>query len=323
MTAAPTTGTLPIASPAPAGASPGAGPALQLAQRTLRIAVPAASAAALVYYFGYIYSQTFYDELGLNVDALGLGTADFAIRSSQVLIGAFLVVTLALAGAALLHLALVAVLTRVPNPGAARAVAVAVMLAGGVMLIGWPSLVSSGPVGGRAARLAGALGGLYGLRLWWVAASSSRTWARVSDALEPRGRAFVGALLILAVTGVIAYGSFELTRAAAQEVGRDRAAWVAQNCTNYPLITVVSTVDLRVSQPGLHTVLQAGEAGDFRFRTDGLRLLNERGGRYLVWSAARSPLHAVFALPADGRVRVEPASAAAASQTECPVPSSP
>jgi hypothetical protein len=282
---------------------------LRVAGRVVSLVLPASTVVALLYFFGYIYSQTFYDTLGLSVDRLELSTADFVTRSSHVMIGAFLVLVVGLAGAAVVHLCIRLLIRRQDSRlrwfiGSALAVV-------GVVLLVVPAVTRWSELWDGALWLIGVATAWYAAWLIWERARSGPFFR----SLDIREQNAVGALVLLIGFGLITYGSFELTRVSAREIGASRAEWVEENCNSYQMIRLYSTVNLNLSVDGVRNQTLAGQEGDFRYRSEGLRLFNARNSLILVWSAAEAPLGSVFALPDDGRIRFEPVDS---SPTTCP-----
>lgn len=280
--------------------------ALSVAGRVLGLLISTTTVVALFYFFGYIYSQSFYGALGINVDRLGMSTADLVTRSSHVMIGAFAVLAVVLVVGAVAHLGIRAASRRRGGRAGWPLVAAAAVVFAGIAIVVLPAALGVGGGGGQAWWPAGILLALYGCWLVWVVRGSEGPIAGAWSALRPREATAVGAVLLLGSFGLVTFAAFEWARASAQETGRARAAWVESNCEAYPSVRVYSTVDLHLEQPGVSTASLPGKAGDFLYRYDGLRMLNSRNGLHLVWPLTASPLGAVFGLPDDDRVRVEP-----------------
>src|SRR4051812_34493721 len=70
------------------------------------IVTPVTVIGALLFYFGYASSRAQYEYFGLDVDAIGLSTQDFVMRSPQPLLVPLLAIGLLGAVAALIHAAI-------------------------------------------------------------------------------------------------------------------------------------------------------------------------------------------------------------------------
>ena len=279
-----------------------------MARRLLAAVLPPATFLAFLYFFGYSYSQSFYGEFGLNVDALGLTTSDFLVRSSHVLIPAARALSLGLVAVAAVHLGLRWGSAATQHPTRYAAVLGGVLLCTGLLLMAfsrWGS-VGAGELAGPALWLVGSLAVCYGVGWAWVAGRWTGKTGVPGHRMGSSERAAVLMILLLAGFGLVAYGAFEVTRVSARQTGAARALYVQDRCEIYPRIRLYSTVRMGLSMPGVVEQSLAGSAGDFHFRYDGLRLLNQRNGMYLVWPLSRSPLDGVSVLPDDERLRIEP-----------------
>ena len=67
------------------------------------VVAPTTAVGALLFYFGYVSSRAEYEYFGIDVDAIGLGTQDYIMRSPQPLLVPLLVLTLIGISALLLH----------------------------------------------------------------------------------------------------------------------------------------------------------------------------------------------------------------------------
>ena len=67
------------------------------------VLAPTTAVGALLFYFGYVSSRAEYEYFGVDVDAIGLGTQDYIMRSPQPLLVPLLVLALIGVSALLLH----------------------------------------------------------------------------------------------------------------------------------------------------------------------------------------------------------------------------
>lgn len=284
---------------------------LTLARRVLTFLVPTTTIVALLYYFGYIYAQSFYLEFRLDETGFGLTTSEYLTRSANVVVDSVLFLAIILAAAVATHVVVEWTLDRA-GFGRSR---VGLGVGTGILVIGLTLLIVASLPGGaglslssaRAMWLLGAVLMIYGGYLGWRSAREKLAVVRGLRMLSGPEAAAVGAAAILACFGLVVYGAFELTRAYAIERGRDVALWVEQNCEIYSLVRVYSTVNLNLDHRGVSHAVLRGSEGDFSHRYDGLRQFDLDGARYLMWPATSSPRDGVFALPNDERIRVEPA----------------
>src|SRR5215207_3006727 len=67
------------------------------------VIAPASLIGALLFYFGYVSSRAQFDYFGIDVDAVGLSTQDYVMRSPQPLLVPLLILALVGAGLIALH----------------------------------------------------------------------------------------------------------------------------------------------------------------------------------------------------------------------------
>jgi len=67
------------------------------------IVTPVTLITALLFYFGYVSSRSQYEYFGIDVDAIGLSTQDYVMRSPQPLLVPLLVLSLIAVAGLLLH----------------------------------------------------------------------------------------------------------------------------------------------------------------------------------------------------------------------------
>lgn len=241
---------------------------------------PATFVTALLFYFGYVSSRAELAYFGVDVDALGLGTREYVMRSPQ----ALLVPTL-------LVLAL----------GAATAA----LLAG----------VRSGRLGARALRGLGVAGGvlaaaglllvlLYAVLGEWVGYALLTPLVIAAGAallaLTGRVRGHAVSVVVLLVL-VAAVSTFWATATLAQWTGRGVAEQTARHLDELPAVVLDTrerlylrdrvTEEQVLAPPGAR---RAPEEQSFRYRYYGLRLLVQAGDRmFLVperWDPSNSTL---------------------------------
>jgi hypothetical protein len=241
---------------------------------------PVTFVTALLFYFGYVSSRAQYSYFGVDVDALGMGTREFVMRSPQgILVPGLLVILL----------------------GAATAGGVAVF--------------RSGRVGRRATTVTAAAGGLllavglvlvfaypvvggwtgYGLLTPLVLASGASLVALA-------GRQLGLPLAVVALLVVfIVVSTFWATATLAQWTGRGIARHTALHLDDLPAV-VLDTPERLYLRDGVtkEVVLAPAEGAEpeegqtFRYRYYGLRLLVQAGDRmFLVpdrWTPSNSTL---------------------------------
>jgi hypothetical protein len=280
------------------------------------VVAPASLLSALLFYFGYVSARSQYEYFGVDVDAIGLRTQDFVMRSPQPLLAPLLVLTLLGAGLLILHAAIRDRLTRAdggPPAVAERLVRVArIVLAAGLVLLGAGVLLLLGYTVVRGwvfyalvtPLLLGVGGGLlaYASRMLQIL----RRPAGEVGATPASGAALARRAASVLVYALIAASVFWATATVAQWSGRGLAQNQARHLDRLPRVILDTKERLYLRDPVVEeTVLPAAEGQTFRYRYRRLRLLIVGQDRmFLVpekWSASNSTL----VLPMDGSVRVQ------------------
>lgn len=288
------------------------------------IVAPATVLSALMFYFGYVSARSQYEYFGLDVDAIGLSTQDYIMRSPGPLLVPMLVLALLGLGIQTVYTA-----TRrraeaaLDDPGAgadsaprtaarnrqlirlgrlARGCAIlgTTVLGCAVVLLFLYSLVRDWAYYDLATPVLIVLGGAliaYGSRVRELC-QGPRNDEHSATLLRRTSRAF---LYIL-----IAAGIFWTTATVAQWSGRGRAQDEARNLSLLPSVILDTKERLYLNSPGIdETALDTAEGQTFHYRYRHLRLLIHGHDRmFLVpdeWSASDSTL----IVPMDGSVRVQ------------------
>ena len=267
---------------------------------------PAGLLSAVLFYFGYVSARAQYEYFGIDVDTIGLGTRDYVMRSPQPLLVPLIVLTLMGAGLLIMHAGIREKVTA-PEPDKrlaravwiARGVGRALLLAGLVLLIGYP-MVDEWPYYGLVTPLLLAAGG--GLVAY--TAYLGRLRDRPDRSAAPLAFARQAAAILIYV--LIAASVFWATATLAQWSGRGLAQNQARNLDQLPRVIIDTPERLHLRDPVVkETVLQAEEGQNFRYRYRGLRLLIVGKDRIFlepeVWTASNSTL----LVPLDGSVRVQ------------------
>lgn len=260
---------------------------------------PATLLTALLFYFGYVFSRAQYMYFGIDVDAIGLGTREYVMRSPQALLVPLLLLALAAAVLLVVHLAL---LRRPPSRrvvAATAAVAIAVMLAALVLLFGyrWFQDWALYPAVTPLAIASGTGLVVYAAR--WPTAPGILARASGTAAVASRR----GALMLAFV--VIAACLFWATATLAEWTGRGAAKETARNLDGLPAVIIDTQERLFLTEEIVEErELPAHPGQTFRYRYRRLRLL-VHGGDWVflvpdTWTASNSAL----AIPNDGTVRM-------------------
>jgi hypothetical protein len=305
------------------------------------IIAPVTVISALLFYFGYVSSRSEYAYFGIDVDAVGLSTQGYVMRSPQVLLVPLLVLGLAGAGFMLINSAVRGRIVQAldhagesadpdhPGPaardferirGKLHRTAIAglvILMAGVVLLFAYPYVRSWSPYP-LVTPLVIAFGAALATYAWSLgtflrrlvpqeavedvkATSASRIPARPADQSVLARR--TAAVLICVV---IAASLFWATATIAQWTGRGLAEYQARHLESLPAVILDTKERLFLRDPGItETLLPASEGQTFHYRYRGLRLLIDGQDRmFLVpdhWSASDSTL----IVPLDESVRVQ------------------
>jgi hypothetical protein len=296
--------------PAPGGDVPSDGPSTdvpRLARIATEIVAPAGLVAALLYFFGRQRVIFFYNYFGVDVTSLQLTSTDYVVNAQDGL---------------LLPLAVVAVIVlvslwarggsvRTPDARGHRPRVLLAVGAAGTALVGfglfqavWPGTGLADGVPSWVAPVCLALGIL-------AVVAVVQTWRAELRRSRPGWRApSVGARLTecAAVFILVAVALFWAVANYSAEIGEDRGRQFEAELAEYPGVVVRSTSDLQLVAPGVEPRACGPEGSAFRYRYDGLVLMQQAGGTYFLlprdWSRAGED-SAVLAVPVGDGVRLD------------------
>jgi hypothetical protein len=255
---------------------------------------------ALLYYFGWVRTQTTYAYFGIDAGALGFSTTDYVLRSInstfQPLIGAGLVAL----GLMAVHSWIVVPAVTAPTRSRTRRFAhVAILTAHAVALV-LAAVVAAGllaqdEVGRR-------LGFVLPLALFGAAGLFAYVQHLRSLTSAPDGTAPVGfstaphsrslALLALGLVGLLWAVALYATH-----VGAGIAANIAAGLPTRPDVSVYSTQRIAISGTGIAVDEIQQEGTKYRYRYSGLRLLIHTHDRYLLlpasWQKGRDSVYLI------------------------------
>jgi hypothetical protein len=262
------------------------------------LVAPTTLISGLLYYFGWAHAYYFFNYFGVNSTVLHFSTADYLMRSVDAL---FIPLS---AGSVMLLLALWAdgfartVMTR-PGKLPGRVITV---LAAVATLLAIASAVTTLLFAGDAAAPVGFTLGVL------LLAYSIGMRRRFGTARKPRARpgpaAGLTELVVLLV--LIGLSLFAAATDYAADVGRSRAEQELVYLRSQPGVAVYSEKDLSLHGPGVTQARCPDPQGAYRFRYDGLKLLLESGGQYLLLPSAWTPADGnAIVLPQDDSTRLE------------------
>ncbi|MGW7577365.1 hypothetical protein [Streptomyces sp. NPDC054765] len=294
----------------PAGSSAPAG-AERTAAGLLGIVVAQASfLVAVMYFLGAVYMTAYYSYFRLDAFSLGLGFAEMAIQSLN-LVNASTAIVCVLAVLIARRLAAAPIPTTQPDTdedgqerlirtleSALRAVARAhpyIVGSGLALLLLWPWL---GAFRWTAPLLLG-VGVLLGQSPW------AQSRAGDGDAAAPSATApatMWSRAVPVFMAGLLVMWGLSL---ATGMLGEQEARQTAANLVRHPAVVLLSTDRLSLAGPGLE-VKDLGAKAHYRYRYTGLRRLIERNGRYYLlpvgWTYRTGP---TYVIQDGGDLRVE------------------
>ncbi|MGW2411368.1 hypothetical protein ACWCV5_04160 [Streptomyces tubercidicus] len=296
----------------PATSSPPAG-GERTAAGLLGIVVAQASfLVAIMYFLGAVYMTAFYSYFRLDAFNLGLGFAEMAMQSLNVVTAPTAIVCV-LAVLIARHLATASAPTTQSDTdedgrerlirtleSALRAVARAhlyIVGSGLALLLLWPWL---GAFRWTAPLLLG-----FGVALGQSSWARSRSRATDGGAAVPSAAAPSGTwsrAVPVFTAGLLVMWGLSLATGA---LGEREARRAAVNLVRHPAVVLLSTDRLSLAGPGLE-VKDLGAKAHYRYRYTGLRRLIERNGRYyllpLGWTYRTGP---TYVIQDGGDLRVE------------------
>lgn len=275
------------------------------------VIAPVTVLSALLFYFGYVSTRAAYEYFGVDVDAVGLGTQDFVLRSPRPLLVPLIVLLLFGLLALWLHGAvrnLVAADDR--HSSLLRTSARAAMAVGAVLLlIGLALVVVYPQLRNRATYdlviplcLASGIALLAYGRYVAVLAGARPTRVETSDMSGRSGRI---AAVVVVFTLVMA-NVFWATATLAQWSGRGEAIDLSRRLNELPSVILDTKERLYIRNPVIEeSVLPHEDAQMFRYRYRQLRLLVHGNERMFLIPARWSPSGTTLVVPVDENVRVQ------------------
>lgn len=259
---------------------------------------PATLLSALLFYFGYVSSRAQYLYFGVDVDAIGLSTRDYVMRSPQPLLVPLLVV--GLVGAAVLVAHLVIERRTVPRRVVLGTAAVGwvVLGSGVVLLFGFP-VFGGWWLYGVVTPLTLAAG--TGLAMY----TSRWLIGRPADMRDRGRRTALRASLLLGLL-IVATTLFWATATVAEWTGRGVAMSTARELHRLPLVILDTQERLYLTDGIVEEFELPADGGQtFRYRYRGFRLLVHGGDRLFLVPSRWSRANSTLMVPLDGSVRVQ------------------
>lgn len=286
----------------------------RVVQLVSAVVAPATLFTALLYYFGYVRTNSLFQQFGVEAVVLRLSAQDYLLRSVEGLyvpVGVLLVAaTLGLwahgaVGRLVVSEAAIPQLRRLAVDVAVTGFVLFATGVGGIVAPGWyqayvllaPCCLASGSALCAWSRW-----------LWQrLRAVDAFDDPDVTPAAVRSATAWSGVVATVLVVLVVVLGLFWAASDYAGAVGRGVAAGIMQDLDRRPSVVVYSAQRLFLAGPGVQEqALPADPAAAYRFRYAGLRLLIESDGRFVLlpdrWTRDAGP---AYVLDDSDGVRVE------------------
>ena len=268
-------------------------------------------ATALLYYFGFLYTQAFFNYFRVHYTVLDQSPYEILARG----VDGLMMPLAGLTGAALVILAVTRIL-RYRLSARARAILLAICTptaaAVGLLLVAATVAIAMEPAPFREYAGLPGLGfalGVVLLILPW------RRWSRPEG--SPRHSSWETIALWLATYVLVALGLFWAVGDYSREVAVRRAFETEAQIAARPDAALYSAGSLGITGDGLHRT-SCGEDAAYRFRYTGLKLLLQSGGQYVLvpadWSRSTGP---AILLPRTDTIRLEFTPADAPTPDPC------
>jgi hypothetical protein len=272
-----------------------------VASLVARVLAPVTVITAVLFYFGWARINAQAQYLGISESILGYSVQDYMLRAVSPL---FLpVCALLLIGLVWLrcHLQVCAFVeagthTRVLTwLGRALVIGGTIVLAAGA----WLSFISRDELSGWAPLMLaiGVVVVAYGDRV-------SRLRRRATG--EEAGGAPVPYLTVALVVGLAGLATFWAVADYAQKLGRDYGKIIQGRIASEPRVTVYSAKNLQLDGHGItQTALSDPSDSAYRFRYDGMILLERTGNKFFLLPVGWADDGSVIVLPDDSTIRLE------------------
>jgi hypothetical protein len=248
------------------------------AEAVLRVVGPTSVLTALLYYFGWTRTHTFYAYFGIDADAIGLTPVDYFLRSADALWTPLVVVTVVvlLAGVVRRIAGLVSVNGRARRAG--PALRIVLVLAGVALLVMTTvGILGHAFLGYLVVAPLCLIGGVLLLAAAWHVPGRQAASTRDDGVL----RAVFWMLVVLAC--------FWATAAFAEQLGTGRAAHQeAEHFAEFPDVILYSKNRLAVDPSGVREQVLAAGYVPYRYRYDGWKLMARSDDRMVLMPATWS-----------------------------------
>jgi hypothetical protein len=254
---------------------------------------PTTLVTALLFYFGWVRTNTLFQYFGVEADMLRYSTSDYlrhSVEAAFLPMGAVIILTLAAIGAhQIVKLALLKTTSRGRRRFALATAALgAATLIRGLIGIAVPSVAARDFLVTPVCLGLGTLLSVYAATL----SPRSRPTRHGSNAQGPPFWASATPTQVLAGL-IVVMSLFWATTEYAQAVGRGLAATIVHNLDRRPAVVLYSREPLLLEPPIKLDVLPDPSGNGYRYRYSGLRLLTESAGRVILlpdeWQRNKGP----------------------------------
>jgi hypothetical protein len=294
-------------------APPGAADGARL--RTLldigrQVVAPSTLLAALLFYFGWVYTNARSLYFGIDPSVLGYSNQDYILRSIDVVLIPLSVLLLLAVILASAHVGLCRRLETGTHPRLVTMARRVLIVLGLAFLVVWLSGVAERPVFGTQFMVTplslGAGVGLIAYASALVDRIPGREGRRTgTGATEP---VWFRPLVSAAVGLLVAVSLFGGVGHLARRIGEDRAHRLTATLAYQPGVAVFSKEALHLGGPGVLWATIEDDQSAYRFRYRGLKLLVRAAGKYFLLPSGWTPTEnggAAIVLPDDGDLRFE------------------
>jgi hypothetical protein len=272
------------------------------------VVAPTTLLTALMYYFGWLEAAAFFWYLGAQVTVLDLTVRDYLANSVDGLIPPLV----AVAGAALLTL-WVQQLLRTAMPAETRRKGLSALMpvaaVAGVVLVSLaladivmrPVFPASFPEGRGLCLTIGVLLLTYAVRLFRLLLTEGRSQRAPQRVPGIVAVTEWGAVFILVSVGLFwAVGSYAIS------LGMSRGHELETLLSGQPEVVIYSEKKLGLQAPGVRELPCRASDAAYRFRYEGLKLVQQAGNQYLLLPAGWTHLNgAAILLPRSESLRLE------------------
>jgi hypothetical protein len=255
----------------------------------------AAVITALLYYFGWVRTQSMFEYFGIDAGWLGYSTVDYVHRSIDSTFATLLVTCVVVVAITYIHGGLLRLLSGMSERHLYRVVVLVRWAATTLCLVFAVALVADVLVGLVDGWAPFTLPAVAVLLLY-----SDYLATSVLKRQDPHGGR------LIALSALLVIGAFWAVAAYATTVGSDVAERFAHDLSAKPDIVLYSAQRLDISGTGVMVVELPKEDNRYRFRYNGLRMLAYTEDRLVLLPAGwRHGRDHAFVLPNDDKIRMD------------------